>query len=346
MLDSSPRPRLAYSLVEVLVVLAIIAVLIALLLPAVQGVRESAGRVRCKNSLYQIGIALHHYHNDMGRFPSGHQVPRFANSTSPTIYAGYQAQDAPAGYVPDPVYTHILMPAEGAFWSWMFRIGPYLDLGHICDQADTRPRVSAWPWWQPLPDRTPPDNTVLGFPAKIFQCPADTRSELLIEVEGHNVALTAFLGVSGRNQFVEAQGQDGMLYVNSGVRMTGIADGTSQTLFVGERPPSNDLMYGWWVAGAGDTPHFGAADVVLGVRERPRTPTADPDFFRPGSLNDPDNIHRYHFWSLHPGGSHFLFVDGSVRFLPYSAAQTLVASDLTLMEALASRSGQETVSGP
>jgi len=143
-----------------------------------------------------------------------------------------------------------------------------------------------------------------------------------------------------------------MLYVNSGVRMPGgVQDGTSNTLLVGERPPSNDLYYGWMWAGSGDFPYFGATDVVLGVREITNgTPGSNPatgsrDFYRPGSLIDPQNIHRYHFWSLHPGGGMWLMTDGSVRFISYSAGTAVVGTfsgySRTLLECLATRSGGE-----
>jgi prepilin-type processing-associated H-X9-DG protein len=308
--------------------------------------------VQCTNNLKQIGIALHAFHGNYERFPSGMQIGR-------SWYTAHQREDPPRGYAANGID-----PVEGAIFSWAYRISPYMELDNVYNAFD--PQLS--PFFQYFPGAPQTgENTVNSVPAKVMKCPADPRGELVCldaANDGSNkrVALTDYLGVVGRNQYKESQGQDGILYVNAAVSINSISDGTSNTLIVGERPPSNNLLYGWMWAGVGDMPKFGSADVVLGVREKVGT-TPNPgqvqtgstvqlgtDFFRQGQLDDPDNIHRNHYWSMHIGGANWLFADGSVKFITYTAGTEIVCTfngipNVTVLECLASRAGGETVAG-
>jgi prepilin-type N-terminal cleavage/methylation domain-containing protein/prepilin-type processing-associated H-X9-DG protein len=306
----SDRRRPGFTLTELIVVVAIGATLLALLLPAIQKVRAAAARVQCQNNLKQVGLALHNYHDTFQSFPPAHCVhPRVASA------------------VPRPP------PADQKwFFSWMLRCAPFFEQGAVYDQVD----FNRGPWWQYQRGfEGVGEYTLNGVPVKLLQCPADTRSHLPgYYDDGSKYALTGYLGVNGTHEFA----YDGLVFVNARTPLTAAADGTSLTLLVGERPPSEDLYLGWWFAGSGDYPFFGTADVALGVNEwNPETHQSDR--FRPGRLRDPKREHCWHFWSLHPGGGHFLFADGSVRFTPYAVSETVMA-------ALASRHGGEAVELP
>jgi prepilin-type processing-associated H-X9-DG protein/prepilin-type N-terminal cleavage/methylation domain-containing protein len=121
------------------------------------------------------------------------------------------------------------------------------------------------------------------------------------------------------------------------VRLADVTDGTANTLLLGERPPPDTFQAGIWYTHHRTGDAYG---MLFGPNEWLRTepnggvdgdPCRAPFRFGPGRPDNPCD--RHHFWSLHPGGANFAFCDGSVRFLPYSAAGVLPA--------LATRAGGE-----
>ncbi len=339
------RQKKGFTLVELLVVIAIIGILIGMLLPAVQQVREAARRTDCSNKMRQVVLALHNYEGVFKRFPPAHCIGTSAGWGDPLWYR----EVPPQGYNELNGYPNI-----GPFWSWSMRIAPYLDFNNLYDVVNFSPNSSGWPWWQQFPPESGNTGDICGAKSPLFICPSDGRSEEPWIGDGnHRATIASYLGVNGRNQFLETGGQDGILYVNSKITFTGIKDGTSSTLIVGERPPAANLEWGWQWAGAGGSPgnvYFGTADVVLGVHERVTKPNASPvyDYFRKGTADDPDNLHRYHFWSQHPQGGNWAFADGSVHFLSYSTdnasnGTSTPPGPITILEKLATRAGYETV---
>jgi prepilin-type processing-associated H-X9-DG protein len=214
------------------------------------------------------------------------------------------------------------------FLSWNARILPFIDQNNLWQLT-----VAAYRQTKNF-QATPPH---VGFVTVIpvFACPADTRTLAVGNCKGMAVTFTSYLGVEGIDQF----GRDGMLFLDSRVRIADVTDGTSNTLLVGERPPSVDQVFGWWYAAYGQNKN-GSGDMVLGVKERrfgrwaPRRCPAGPYSFGPGNFKNQCDM--LHFWSPHNGGANFLFADGATRFLTYAAA--------TVMPALATRAGGEPVS--
>ncbi len=181
-----------------------------------------------------------------------------------------------------------------------------------------------------------PPHAGLATPLRAYACPSDSRTLDVGTANQLRVAFTSYLGVSGSNQFRK----DGILYLDSRTRIADITDGTGNTFMVGERPPSADGVFGWWYAGEGQA-EDGSGDMVLSVRERNVTPVVPdcprgPYSFGPGAIRNQCDL--FHFWSPHTGGAHFLFADGSARFLRYSAD--------SIFPALATRAGREAVTVP
>jgi prepilin-type N-terminal cleavage/methylation domain-containing protein/prepilin-type processing-associated H-X9-DG protein len=332
--------RLGFTLIELLVVIAIIAILIGLLLPAVQKVRDAAARTQCQNNLKQQGLALHSYHDANGALPSGVTWPGFTFTNT--------------GQMTEQLFD---------YWSWLAMIMPYIEQDNLYRTADQWQRQPGsgyktwstayfwWPWgdfWSNFSTAQP--NPALGQLVKVYNCPSDIRTlTVQISQDGFNfkLAFTSYEGVSGLvgGDFSgNPPDRKGILYWQSRTKLTDITDGTSRTLMVGERPPSADLEFGWWFAGAGydgnNNNAGGTGDVVLGARETwyaqslgcPVTKVG----LQPGKLAEPCD--QVHFWSLHAGGANFLKGDGSVRMYAYSAND--------ILPQMCTRNGNETYNDP
>ncbi len=272
------RRRSGFTLIELLVVIAIIAILIGLLLPAVHKVREAAARMKCSNNLKQMVLGMHSYESAYGNFPN----PRGTNFNGFTAYRG-----------------------------WMCELLPYIEQDNLKNQMYTTP-------W----------NT--GFfvahvrPVSTYVCPSDVRNDGQPGTGG-NGALTSYLGVTGSDNTVALQQNgpsNGFFRLTNtpaaplakGISMANITDGTSNSIAIGERPPSRDKGWGWW--GVSDY------DSLLSMTQRYGfySGCVYPGVFRaPNLQTNPCGGDTEHFWSFHTGGANFAMADGSIRFLPYSA---------------------------
>src|SRR5207247_1378399 len=112
------------------------------------------------------------------------------------------------------------------------------------------------------------NNPIMNNPVSVFQCPSDNRNLNKQFTDGNCVwVVSSYLGVSGTTgNPTAAPFNDGIFYNNSKVKIAHITDGTSNTMMIGERPPSYDGNYGW-LFGAYGIDGYGSADAVLGTYE-------------------------------------------------------------------------------
>jgi prepilin-type processing-associated H-X9-DG protein len=339
------RRRTALTLVELLVVIGIIAVLISLLLPAVQQVRATARRTQCANHLRQIGLALHQYQEVAGKFPPAVVMP----------YAGADTELLVGGA------SHPFGP------NWAVLLLPYIEQEALHRLANP----ASYPGTKTLDDLGSYNlswRAVRGTTVRMYLCPADG---------GANRPFTDPLGRPpepswARGNYAVNGGSADMdhhvngdpavdegpfkgvdkrppMSVNFGCRLTEVTDGTSTTFLVHEvrTGVSAADRRGTWAMGMA-----GASIVSAGQNTNPtpnnREELADEiegcsDFWYPGigsrvgmGCDNKANVHSLtgHARSRHSGGVNACFVDGHVQFVRDSISQ------LTWVQLQSIRDGQ------
>jgi prepilin-type N-terminal cleavage/methylation domain-containing protein/prepilin-type processing-associated H-X9-DG protein len=344
--------REGFTLIELLVVIAIIALLIGLLLPAVQKVREAANRMNCANNLKQIGVALHNYECAQRNLP-----PAFPAT-------------AKAPFLTQPAY----------FWTWsvLAQLNPYLEQTAIYNRMDLdKPMYELPALYFSVENQFAVQQLI-----KLFLCPSDT---MLPMPGNHGVPIlgsvnyVACLGsgtTNGGPPFGTPWDADGVFRAGENGTFTQISDGLSNTAAFsesllgegpyvphGSSPGDPRKVYAYVPAPPGLSPAT-CETATSWNYESPRGYLWASGEIRCASYNHyfPPNTTRYDCVSLiplsgtsgrqtytalgfkaarsnHPGGVNLLMADGSVRF---------VANGIRLdtWQALSTRAGGETISDP
>ena len=304
------RSRPALTLIELLVVIAIIAILIGLLVPAVQKVREAANRMACANNLKQIGLALHGFENTRGKFPPGAVIGPFPEAGVTT-----SAQHG--------VFPFLL---------------PHLEQQPVWNQYHLAVSFNDWANQQAVTTQL-----------RILQCPSAEPDRLATEVDhpnswsgGRKSACSDYHGIAWMDQalakpplsLIDPVGNyEGILTQNRMVRVAEITDGLAYTILVAEvagRPMR-------WQAGRLVPGIYsdGASWAALGLLHgQGSTPNGD-SHLGPCAINCTNDREVY---SFHPGGANTVFADGSVHFLRASI-------DIRIFARLVTRAGDEVDSG-
>jgi prepilin-type N-terminal cleavage/methylation domain-containing protein/prepilin-type processing-associated H-X9-DG protein len=276
--------RRGFTLVELLVVIAIIATLVGLLLPAIQGARESARRMSCGNNLRQVGLGIAAYEVARKVYPKGR--------------ATRESGGTPA--------------ANGVFpeaYSWSFRLLPYLEHDAVFRAYDRT--VPVWDEKNAVAMRTP---------VPLYFCPS-RRGPVVDRNFDNNNSPPVVSGKAAGGDYAASAGsfynyappaggmadprKAGPIHTFSTVKAAHVTDGQSKTFAVGERhlPPVDPA----WPT---EMVHFRQGDTAFFAADTPQTQFRDVGA---GLATGPDDKNIRKFGSRHPGITQFVFLDGHVE---------------------------------
>jgi prepilin-type N-terminal cleavage/methylation domain-containing protein len=331
MYRSRTRRRCGFTLIELLVVIAIIAILIGLLLPAVQKVREAAARAKCQNQLKQMALGSHHYHDLLGILPT---------AGLQDYYGGRAGPNAPPWNGNSPLTAL----GDKQPWNWMYQILPLIEQGNDFNQGTS--------------------SAVRSTPVVLYNCPSRRPPTVVGAFVLHDYAGNAGVTWCPANEVGTWNGTIVPSYVfNNGwikcptVTMTHITDGTSNTLLLGEKFVSTD-QYATGNEWGDNNSAVGTGNTWISTRCAAHLPRQDqpssvatqenpvPNYNAPGvngrcgpwGLGPPQYGGGYYdYWgSAHPSGFNAALSDGSVRIIRYTVA-------LSVLQALSTRSGGEVI---